>query len=79
MRVCLDTKVLASAVATRGLSPPIILTVRDVTDLPVLAEAVAGGADVLVTGDRDLLSVAAKAPIPILAPRILGAASLGIA
>ena len=124
MRVCLDTNVLVSAVATRGLcadvlqvvlvehrlvvgetvlgelsrvlqrkmhvprttivemdlllrrhaavvadAPPIILAIRDATDLPVLAEAVAGGADVLVTGDRDLLSVAAKSPLPILAPR----------
>jgi predicted nucleic acid-binding protein len=33
------------------------------------ATAVAGAAAVLVTGDEDLLAVAAEAPIRILAPR----------
>lgn len=49
--------------------PALAITVRDTSDLLVLAEAVAGGADVLVTGDRDLLDIAAKAPIPIVTPR----------
>ena len=35
----------------------------------VLATAVAGEADVLVTGDQDLRVVAADSPIPILDPR----------
>ena len=35
----------------------------------VLATAVAGRADVLVTGDSDLLEVAPKAPLPIMTPR----------
>jgi predicted nucleic acid-binding protein len=34
-----------------------------------LATAIEGAADVLVTGDRDLLEVAADSPIPILEPR----------
>lgn len=50
-------------------APTLALTLRDKSDLSVLAEAVAGGADVLVTGDRDLLDIAGKAPLPILTPR----------
>lgn len=43
--------------------------VRDPDDLKVLASAVAAGADVLVTGDHDLLDVASQAPVRILDPR----------
>jgi len=43
--------------------------VRDSADAWVLASAVAGGADVLVTGDQDLLVIADVAPLPILLPR----------
>lgn len=52
-----------------GKAPSIRLAIRDATDGPVVAEAVAGRADVLVTGDTDLLSIAADAPLPIVAPR----------
>lgn len=45
------------------------LKVRDAADAWVLASAVAGSADLLVTGDQDLLVLASRAPIPILAPR----------
>ena len=45
------------------------LKVRDADDAWVLASAVAGGADLLVTGDQDLLVLAAKAPLPIVTPR----------
>ncbi len=124
MRVCLDTNVLVSAFATRGLSadvlnlilaehqfvvgetvlselerilaqklkvpaetveetlaflqtqavvvshaPPLGFKIRDEDDEPVLAEAIEGLTEVLVTGDKDLLVVAAKAPIRILTPR----------
>jgi putative PIN family toxin of toxin-antitoxin system len=41
----------------------------DQADLAVLGEAVAGQTDVLVTGDQDLLRIAARAPIKILSPR----------
>ena len=44
------------------------VVVRDQDDLWVLASAVAGGADVLVTGDHDLLEVA-DSPVRILTPR----------
>jgi predicted nucleic acid-binding protein len=45
------------------------LEVRDASDCLILAEAIAGGAEVLVTGDGDLLSVAAGVPLPIVGPR----------
>lgn len=48
---------------------PSPVPVRDPSDQWVLATAVAGGADVLVTGDEDLLAVRGTAPIPIVDPR----------
>jgi putative PIN family toxin of toxin-antitoxin system len=45
------------------------LDVRDRADAWVLASAVAGQADVLVTGDQDLLVLGTRAPVPVLAPR----------
>lgn len=44
-------------------------SIRDRDDRWVLATAVVGHADILVTGDDDLLTVAKDAPVPILAPR----------
>jgi len=41
----------------------------DPDDVPVLEQAVAGEADVLVTGDRDLLDVAGRVPVEITTPR----------
>jgi uncharacterized protein len=124
VRVFLDTNVLVSAVATRGLCADILrhvlaehqlitgevvivelrralrdklkvpaasiaafesllrdqvvvprpaqphpLPIRDVADRWVLASAVAGNSDVLVTGDADLLDMAGRAPLRILDPR----------
>ena len=43
--------------------------VRDPADAWVLASAVAGHANVLVTGDKDLLVLGTNAPLPILDPR----------
>ncbi len=45
------------------------IQLRDADDKWVLASAVAGRADVLVTGDKDLLDLSQTAPLPILAPR----------
>jgi putative PIN family toxin of toxin-antitoxin system len=45
------------------------LKVRDPDDAWVLASAVVGGADLLVSGDQDLLVLANRAPLPILSPR----------
>ena len=58
----------AQEVIARPASPSDIL-VRDPDDRWVLASAVAGRADVLVTGDQDLLAVADSAPLTILTPR----------
>jgi putative PIN family toxin of toxin-antitoxin system len=49
--------------------PLLRVKVRDPQDRAILAEAVAGRADVLVTGDRDLLVLAARPPLRILSPR----------
>ena len=48
---------------------PSDVPVRDPDDRWILASATAGHADVLVTGDHDLLAVAEGAPLPILDPR----------
>jgi putative PIN family toxin of toxin-antitoxin system len=52
-----------------GEAPPPTLEIRDPADRLIVAEAIAGGAEALVTGDGDLLSVAVDAPLPIVAPR----------
>jgi putative PIN family toxin of toxin-antitoxin system len=48
---------------------PSPLPLRDPDDAWVLASAIAGAADLLVTGDKDLLTVAAHSALPILSPR----------
>lgn len=48
---------------------PSAVELRDATDGWVLASAEISGADVLVTGDEDLLSVADDSAIPIVSPR----------
>lgn len=47
------------------------IVLRDATDEPILAAAIAARAEALVTGDADLLTAAAAAPLPILSPRAL--------
>ena len=48
---------------------PSTLEVRDPDDRWVLANALAGNADILVSGDQDLLALGAKSPLPIVDPR----------
>jgi len=43
--------------------------IRDEDDRWVLASAIAGSAEVLVTGDRDLIDLATQAPLKIVNPR----------
>lgn len=103
MRVVLETNVLVSAFATRGVCADVLRVVlaehtrvtgerdideflrehevapkpvaraavprRDPDDQWVVASAVESRAEVLVTGDRDLLDIAANAPIRIVDPR----------
>lgn len=45
------------------------LPIRDPDDKWVLATAVVAEADVMVTGDPDLLDIASQAPFPIVDPR----------
>ncbi len=45
------------------------IPVRDPDDERILADTVAAGVQILVTGDKDLLDVAEQSPIPILSPR----------
>ncbi len=52
-----------------GQAPSLGIAVRDCDDVVVLEEAVGGQANVLVTGDRDLLEVAGEAPVDIVTPR----------
>jgi putative PIN family toxin of toxin-antitoxin system len=52
-----------------GELPEAEVVVRDGTDVPLVRAAIAGGADVLVSGDRDLLE--AVLPIRVLSPREL--------
>lgn len=48
---------------------PASVRVRDPDDGWVLASALSGRADLLVTGDRDLLEVAGQVSVPIVDPR----------
>jgi len=48
---------------------PSDLPIKDPADRWVLASAVAGGVDLLVTGDQHLLAIADRAPLPVLSPR----------
>lgn len=47
------------------------LGIRDPDDEWIVASAVAGGAELLVSGDDDLLAIAERAPIRIVTPRAL--------
>lgn len=63
-----DQLLRGEAVVVRD-AVPLRISLRDASDLPVLSEAVAGEADVLVTGDRDLLEIEGGTPVPIVSPR----------
>ncbi len=65
----LARQVLASQTVVPRPATVLALPIRDPDDAWVLASAVAGGADLLVTGDADLLTAAGQRPIPVLSPR----------
>jgi len=64
----IDAELRAQTIVPKPDAPSPIVR-RDPDDAWVLASAVAGAADMLVTGDQDLLSVTDKAPLPIVDPR----------
>ena len=67
-RIAAVDAVAAFPVTPKPEHPPPI-EIRGLIDRWILATAVAGGADVLVTGGQDLLAAQSDAPIPILGPR----------
>ena len=50
-------------------TPPVGIELRDQTDVPVLSAALNSKADVLITGDTDLLEVSQKYKMRIIDPR----------
>lgn len=50
-------------------NPPVKIKLRDKTDVPVLSAALNSKADVMITGDKDLLEVSEKYGIKIIDPR----------
>jgi len=46
-----------------------VVAIRDKSDIPALSEAIAGNAEILITGDRDLLDIAEQLQLQILTPR----------
>ena len=63
-----EDQLRSHAIIPRPAAPSDV-PLRDPDDAWVLASALAGGAELLVTGDNDLLSVAGRAPLPIVDPR----------
>ncbi len=64
----IESELRAETVVPRPAEPASV-RVRDPDDAWVLASALNGGADLLVTGDRDLLDVAGQVSIPVVDPR----------
>jgi len=60
---------LRDQIVIRRPEEPASIAVRDADDAWVLASALSSDAELLVTGDRDLLSVAALVGLPIVTPR----------
>ncbi len=63
-----EAELRAETVVPRPARPS-ALALRDPHDAWVLASAITGGADLLVTGDQDLLTVATQSSVPIVNPR----------
>ena len=70
-----DDKIAAAEAVFSGIEilpkpdKPASVPVRDSADRWIIATAVAGDANCLVTGDNDLLSIGSESPLPILTPR----------
>ena len=64
----IESELRAETIVPKPVAPS-ALPIRDPDDRWVLASAIAGGAELLVTGDQDLLVVAADSPVPLVDPR----------
>lgn len=51
------------------LLPELTVEIRDPDDIAIVAFTMAIGADLLITGDRDLLDVADLLPVRVISPR----------
>jgi len=49
--------------------PEVTVTIRDPDDVAIVAFAMAIGAEILITGDRDLLDVSDILPVRVMSPR----------
>jgi len=56
-----------TVLAHPGQAPKI--KIRDQDDLPILSAAIAAGADVFVTGDKELLGIGSIEKLAIISPR----------
>lgn len=56
-----------------------VVSIKDADDLPILACAVAGKADVFVTGDKELLDLGKIGSVAIVSPRALWLQLMGVA
>ena len=63
-----EAELREQTIVPKPTEPPSI-PVRDPDDAWVLASAIGAGAQMLVTGDQDLLAAAPRSPIPIVDPR----------
>ena len=69
MRAVLDTNILIAALITKGTPPDVNLS-PDPKDNPILAAAIAGKADLIVSGDKKhMLALGEVKGIPIVTAR----------
>lgn len=68
-RLALVEAVLGNVPVVPTPARPAPIKLRDPSDGWIIATALDGAADVIVTGDRDLLDVRDAAPLPIVDPR----------
>jgi putative PIN family toxin of toxin-antitoxin system len=68
-RIAIVEAILTTVTVIPKPSTPAAIEIRDPDDRWVVATAVAGEAEVLVTGDHDLLQAASHAPLAIVSPR----------
>jgi predicted nucleic acid-binding protein len=67
--VFFDTNVPRDQTVVAKPAVPAAEPIRDMDNRWIVASAIEAGADVLVTGDKDLLSIAARLPLRVVDPR----------